>query len=223
MAEEKWTEVDRYLAHALLQPDKDLEGALEASSAAGIPAIQVSPLQGKLLMLLAQMLQSRRILEIGTLAGYSTIWLARGLAKDGRIVTLEADPDHARLARSNFARAGLEATIDLRVGKALVTLPKLAAEGGATFDLCFIDADKKHIPEYFSWSLKLTRPGGLIIVDNVVREGEVVNRSSREPSIEGVRRFLAMAAAEPTVTGTALQTVGVKGYDGFAVLRVNSD
>lgn len=222
MAEEKWAEVDRYLATALLEHDTALEDALAASEAAGIPAIQVSPLQGKLLMLLAQMLEARRILEIGTLAGYSTIWLARGLAKDGRIITLEADPRHAGLARSNFERAGLEKTIALRLGKALATLPEVAAEKEGPFDLCFIDADKKHIPEYFTWALRLARPGGLIVVDNVVRAGEIVDSESREANIEGIRRFLEMAGAEPRVAATALQTVGVKGHDGFALLRVAS-
>jgi predicted O-methyltransferase YrrM len=220
MTEEIWTEVDRYIANALLGSDAALEQALNASSAAGLPAIQVSPAQGKLLMLLAQMVGARRILEIGTLAGYSTIWLARGLAAGGRIITLEADERHAEIARRNFLTAALTDRIELRVGKALKTLPRVAAEGLGPFDLIFVDADKKNIPDYFSWSLTLSRPGSLIIVDNVVRDGELVDRRNTEPNIEGVRRFLQMAGRERRVAGTALQTVGLKGYDGFAILRV---
>lgn len=218
MAQETWTKVDRYLANALLHPDSALEDALKSSSAAGIPDIQVSPTQGKLLMLLCQIQGARSILEVGTLAGYSTIWLARGLPKDGRIITLEADARHAQIAQSNISKAGLGDRVDVRLGRALDTLPKLAGP----FDLFFIDADKKNIPEYFSWALELSRPGSLIIVDNVVREGEIIDPQSSEPSIEGVRRFLEMVAHERRVTGTALQTVGVKGYDGFAILRVRS-
>jgi predicted O-methyltransferase YrrM len=220
MTEEIWAEVDRYLANALLGPDEALEQALRASSAADLPAIQVSPAQGKLLMLLAQILSAERILEIGTLAGYSTIWLARGLARGGRIITLEADERHAEIARGNFIKAALTDRIELRVGKALKTLPRLAAEDLGPFDLVFIDADKKNIPDYFSWSLKLSRPGSLIIVDNVVRAGALIDLGNTEPNIEGVRRFLQKAGRERRVAGTALQTVGLKGYDGFAILRV---
>jgi predicted O-methyltransferase YrrM len=220
MKEAVWERVDGYLSLALHATDPILDAVLEASREAGIPAIQVSPLQGKLLMLLARIQGARSILEIGTLAAYSTIWLARGLAAGGSIVTLEADARHAKIAEANIARAGFGDRVELRLGRALKTLPALAGEGRAPFDLVFIDADKKNIPEYFSWSLKLSRPGALIIVDNVVRDGELVDEENREANIEGVRRFLAMAGREGSVEGTALQTVGVKGYDGFAVLRV---
>jgi predicted O-methyltransferase YrrM len=220
MSQEIWNKVDQYLTSALIRPDRALEDALKASGAAGLPAIHVSPAQGKLLMLLAQIQDARKVLEIGTLAGYSTIWLARGLSKGGSIVTLEADPGHARVARANIAKAGLADRVDLRLGRALDTLPKLAAENLGPFDLFFIDADKKNIPDYFSWSLKLSRPGSLIIVDNVVRDGAVLDRQSSEPSIRGIQRFMEMAGNERRVTGTALQTVGTKGYDGFAILRV---
>jgi predicted O-methyltransferase YrrM len=220
MPEETWTEIDQYLTRTLVRPEDALEHALQASEAAGLPAIHVSPGQGKLLMLLARILDAQRVLEIGTLAGYSTIWLARGLGKHGRIITLEADPKHAKIARDNFAKAGLTDIIDLRLGKALHTLPQLVAAGEKPFDLIFIDADKQHIPEYFSWALKLSRPGTIIVVDNVVRSGAVIETDKMEPNIAGVRRFLEMAGNDQRVSGTALQTVGSKGHDGFALLRV---
>jgi predicted O-methyltransferase YrrM len=220
MTERLWERVDGYLGQALHATDPILDAVLKASSEAGVPPIQVSPLQGKLLMLLARVLGARSILEIGTLAGYSTIWLARGLAAGGSIVTLEADAHHAKIAEANIARAGFQDRVELRFGRALKTLPALAAEARAPFDLVFIDADKKNIPDYFSWSLKLSRPGALIIVDNVVRDGDLVDERNREANIEGVRRFLAMAGEEQRVEGTAVQTVGIKGYDGFAILRV---
>jgi predicted O-methyltransferase YrrM len=215
-----WTEVDRYLADALLPDDPILDDVLRNSAAADIPAIQVSALQGKLLMLLVRLQGARRILEIGTLAGYSTIWLARGMPEGGRIVTLEADLHHAQVARANIARAGFADRVDLRIGRALKTLPTLAAENAGPFDFFFIDADKKHIPEYFDWSLKLSRPGSLIVVDNVVRDGQVIDRANGEANIEGVRRFLNGAGQNTGVEATALQTVGIKGYDGFAIVRV---
>jgi predicted O-methyltransferase YrrM len=220
MTQQIWTDIDHYLAGALLASDKALDDALQACEAAGLPPIQVSPTQGKLLMLLAQIQGARLILEIGTLGGYSTIWLARGLKADGRIVTIEYDRHHAEVARSNIARAGLAGMVDLRAGRALDVLPQVAAEALGPFDIAFIDADKKNIPEYFTWALRLSRPGSLIIVDNVVRDGEVIDRKSNEPGIRGIRRFLEMAGKEPRVTGTALQTVGIKGHDGFAILRV---
>jgi len=217
-----WTKVDRYLANALLPEDLILEEVLKSSEAADIPSIQVSALQGKLLMLLVQAQGARRILEIGTLAGYSTIWLARGLPDGGRIVTLEADAHHAQIAQSNIAKAGYANKVELRLGRALKTLPILANERIGPFDFVFIDADKKHIPEYFDWSLKLSRPGSLIVVDNVVRDGQVVDLANREANIAGVRSFLERVGQDPRVEATAMQTVGMKGHDGFAVVRVKS-
>ena len=220
MSDQLWTDIDHYLASALLPEDPILEEVLKSSEASGIPAIQVSPLQGKLLMLLIQLQGAQRILEIGTLAGYSTIWLARGLPEGGSIVTLEADAHHARIAQANIAKAGFRDRVDLRVGRALKTLPVLAEENSGPFDFFFIDADKKHIPEYFDWSLKLSRPGSLIVVDNVVRDGNVVDAANREPNIEGIRRFLQRAGQDSRVETSALQTVGMKGHDGFAIARV---
>ena len=195
---------------------------MQANEAAGLPNISVSPAMGKLLHLLTRMHRVRSILEIGTLGGYSTIWLARALPADGRLVTLEADPRHAEIARSNIARAGVSHLVDVRLGPAIETLPKLDAEGLAPFDLIFVDADKPSTPEYFGWALQLSRPGSLIIVDNVVRDGAVVDATSRDASVQGMRRFLAMLASEPRVNATAIQTVGSKGYDGFALAIVSS-
>ncbi len=221
--ESLWTSVDRYIADLLSPNDPALEAALKASAAAGLPEIQVAPNQGKLLNMLVRVRGARSVLEIGTLGGYSTIWLARALPKDGRLITLEADPKHAEVARANIARAGLAGIVELRLGPALETLPQIAAENVAPFDLVFIDADKQSIPEYFTWSLKLTRPGSLIIVDNVVRGGAVIEPRSEDPSVQGVRKFLSMLAAETRVTGTAIQTVGSKGYDGLAIALVTGD
>jgi predicted O-methyltransferase YrrM len=220
MDRERWTLVDEYLSRTLVPDDAVLAGALAASDAAGLPAIQVAPNQGRLLQLLARSLGARAILELGTLGGYSTLWLARGLAPGGRVVTLEADPRHAAVAESNFARAGLGDTISLRLGPALETLPKLVAERAGPFDLVFIDADKPSLPDYFEWSLRLSRPGTVIVVDNVVRDGEVADANSADPSVQGVRRMNALIAAEPRVSATAIQTVGSKGYDGFAFVLV---
>ena len=220
MAQEQWTAVDRYLTDLLVPPDPALEVALQASAAAGLPPIQVSPNQGKLLHLLARLQGARAILEIGTLGGYSTIWLARALPAGGRLVTLEADPKHAEVARANLARAGLADVVELRLGRALETLPRLAAEGRGPFDLIFIDADQPGYPDYFAWALKLSRPGSLILADNVVRKGAVVDAASDDPRVQGVRRFNELLAAEPRVTATAIQTVGSKGYDGFALALV---
>ena len=211
-----WEAVDRYISDTLVRPDEALQAALEASDAAGLPAINVSPAHGKLLWLLARLLDAKRILEIGTLGGYSAIWLARGLAPGGRLVTLEAVEKHAAVARKNLERAGIAQAVDVRVGPALATLPKL--EG--PFDLSFIDADKQNNAEYFRWALKLSRPGSVIVVDNVVREGAVVDPRSRDAAVLGVRKLNELVAAEPRVAATAIQTVGVKGYDGFAVALV---
>jgi predicted O-methyltransferase YrrM len=215
-----WADIDSYLSKAVIPPDPVLEHALAAADRAGLPAIQVSPQQGKLLMLLAQMVGAQRILEIGTLAGYSTIWLGRGLPPQGKLITLEADPKHVEVARSNIARANFADFVEVRLGRALDSLLKLAAENDAPFDMFFIDADKKNIPEYFTWCLKLSHPGSVIVVDNVVRDGAVIDPQAQEAGIRGIRRFFEIAAAEPRVTGTALQTVGVKGHDGFAIFRV---
>jgi predicted O-methyltransferase YrrM len=221
MSEKLWAAVDRYIDNVLVAPDAALDAALEASSKAGLPAIAVSPSQGKLLHLMARAQGARRILEIGTLGGYSTIWLARALPEDGRLITLEADRKHAEVARANIARAGLSDIVDLRLGEALTTLPALASEG--PFDLAFIDADKENNASYFSWALKLSRKGSLIIVDNVVRDGEVADKSSRDPSVLGVRRMFDLMAAEPRVSATAIQTVGIKGHDGLAIALVIAD
>lgn len=217
---DQWKAVDRYIADLFVPPDPALDAALETSAAAKLPAINVSPNQGKLLMLVARLMGARRILEIGTLGAYSTIWLARGLAEGGRLVTLEYDPRHAEVARANLARAGLAGVVEVRVGRAIDTLPKLAAEGGGPFDLIFIDADKPSYPDYLAWSLRLARPGTLIVADNVVRDGAVVDPKSADPNVQGVRRFNELLAAEPRVSATVLQTVGGKGYDGFAVALV---
>jgi predicted O-methyltransferase YrrM len=220
--ESTWDSVDRYLSGVVLPPDKALDEALRASDAAGLPAIQVSPLQGKMLYLLALSVVARKILEIGTLGGYSTIWMARALPPEGRLTTLEIDAKHAEVARANVARAGLERLVDLRLGPALETLPRLEREKAGPFDLIFIDADKPSGPDYFAWALKLARPGSLIIVDNVVREGAVADRDNNEAAVVGSRRVMEAMAAEPRVSATVLQMVGVKGYDGMAIARVMS-
>jgi predicted O-methyltransferase YrrM len=222
MSEDQWKAVDGYLSEQLVPRDAALEAALEASAAAGLPAINVSPMHGKLLHLLAKMQRAQRILEIGTLGGYSTIWLARALPADGRLITLEADAKHAGVARANIARAGLDRVVELRLGAALETLPQIAAERQGPFDLIFIDADKQNIPHYFGWALQLSRLSSLIVVDNVVRGGAVMDAASGDASVQGVRRFLDILAAEPRVSATAIQTVGVKGYDGFALALVTA-
>jgi len=217
-----WTAVDKYITDLLVPSDPALEAALQTSSSAGLPSIQVSPVQGKLLHLLARACGARQILEIGTLGGYSTIWLARALPAGGSVITLEADPKHAEISRSNFALAGLSKLIELRLAPALESLPKLAAEGRGPFDLIFIDADKSQMSEYFDWALKLSRAGSLIIADNVVRDGAVLNAASTDADVQGVRRFNERLAAEKRVSATEIQTVGTKGYDGFALVVVNS-
>ncbi len=220
MNQETWTAVDRYLTDLLEPADPVLAAALAASAAAGLPSINVSPNQGKLLQVLAKIQGARNILEIGTLGGYSTIWLARALPAGGRLITLEFDPKHAEVARANLARAGLAGVVQVRVGRALDTLPQLTAEGRGPFDLIFIDADKPSTADYFVWALKLSRRGSLIIVDNVVRKGALVDPASEDPRIQGMRRFFDVLAAEKRVSATALQTVGSKGYDGFALALV---
>lgn len=217
---ELWKEVDRYLSDRLVASDSALEEALAANAAAELPAIDVAPNQGKLLHLLASVAGARRILEIGTLGGYSTIWLARALPKDGRLVTLEANAKHAEVARKNIARAGLSQMVDLRLGAALDTLPQLVKESAGPFDLIFIDADKPNIPDYLTWSLKLSRKGTVIFIDNVIRDGEILDSSSSDASVQGVRRLFDMLHNEPRLQATALQTVGSKGYDGFAMAVV---
>jgi predicted O-methyltransferase YrrM len=217
-----WNAVDQYVSNLLVPPDEVLTAALQASDAAGLPAISVAPNQGKFLMILAQLQGARRILEIGTLGGYSAIWFARALPAGGQLVTLEASAKHAAVARSNIARAGLSDRVDLRVGPALETLPILVRENTAPFDMVFIDADKPNTAAYFEWALKLTRAGGSIVIDNVARKGELINAQSDDPNVQGMRRMIERVAAEPGVTATAIQTVGSKGYDGFLIALVNA-
>jgi predicted O-methyltransferase YrrM len=220
MTQEKWTAVERYLTDQLLPRDPDLDAALEDSARGGLPPINVSPNMGKLLQLLACVQGARSILEIGTLGGYSTIWLARALPIDGHLITVESEPKHAKIAQANIARAGLSDIVELRLGQASDILPQLATEGRGPFDVIFIDADKESNSLYFTWALKLSRLGSLIIVDNVVRNGAVVDAASGDASIQGVRRFIDLLAAEPRVTATAIQTVSSKGYDGFLIALV---
>ena len=220
---EHWTAVDRYITDLLVAPDRDLEAALQTSAEAGLPPINVAPNQGKLLQLLATMQGARKILEIGTLGGYSTIWLARALPADGGLITLEAEPLHAEIARQNIARAGLEKIVEVRLGPALDSLKQLVLEKRGPFDFIFIDADKENYPDYFAWSLKLSRRGTCIIADNVVRNGSVIDPAHEDPRVQGVRRFNELLAADPHVTATTLQTVGSKGYDGFTLAIVMAD
>ncbi len=220
MWSDRWAEVDGYVSGLLAPEDEALEAALRAGVDAGLPEIQVSPPQARLLEILARSIGARTILEFGTLAGYSTIWLARALPEGGRLITLEADPKYAEVARTNIANAGLSDLVELRVGLALDALPGLEAEGAGPFDFVFIDADKIHTPDYFAWALDRTRPGGLIVADNVVRGGTLADAESDEPSIPAQRRFHEMIAADPRVTATTIQTVGGKGYDGFTLALV---
>ena len=222
MSEEKWAAVDKYITDLLVRPDAALDHALRASAEAGLPAISVSSAQGKLLHLLAKAVNARNILEIGTLGGYSTIWLARALPLDGRLITLEIDPKCAEVARKNIAHAGVAKLVELRLGPALDALPRLVAEKRAPFDLIFIDADKSGYPDYLPWALNLSRRGSLIIADNVVRKGAVADAKSSDPLVQGVRRFNELLAVEPRLSTTIIQTVGSKGYDGFAVALVTS-
>ena len=223
MTPEHWTSVDRYITDLFVTPDPALDAALHASTAAGLPPINVAPNQGKLLQLLAKLQGARNILELGTLGGYSTIWLARALPADGKLITLEADPKHAEVARTNIAQAGLAGVVELRVGRAIDTLPLLVSEGRGPFDLVFIDADKPSYPDYLRWALKLSRRGTLIIADNVIRKGAVTDADSKDANVQGARRFNELLAAESRVSATAIQTVGSKGYDGFAFALVTAD
>jgi predicted O-methyltransferase YrrM len=228
MNQDIWTAVDGYISEHLLAPDPALEGAVAASDAAGLPAIAITPNQGKLLELLARVHNAQSILELGTLGGYSTIWLARALPKRGHLITLERDPRYAEVASANLSNAGVADLVEVRVGPALDTLPELHDEGAGPFDLIFIDADKQSYPGYLEWSLKLSRVGTLIIGDNVVRAGAILDSDADDPSFgdggvaAGVRRFYEILAAEPRVTATAIQTVGAKGHDGFALALVTA-
>lgn len=217
-----WHKVDDYFADRLLTdaPDDALAAALRDSDAAGLPRISVSPLAGKLLQLLAQVQGARSILEIGTLGGYSTIWLGRALPADGRLISLEYDPRHAEVALRNIARAGLDKRVEVRVGAALDSLPRLADENPPPFDLVFIDADKANNPHYMEWALRLTSAGSLIVLDNVARGGRVADPDNTDPDVAGTRAALDMMGNHPRLTATAIQTVGTKGYDGFALARV---
>jgi predicted O-methyltransferase YrrM len=220
MGEKVWQAVDTYYGDLFGLSDPVMEDVLAASDAGGLPAIQVSSLQGRLLMMLAQMHNARRILEVGTLGGYSTIWLARGLPPDGRLVTLEFEPRHAKVAQANIAHAGFSSQAEVRLGKAADSLADMIAAGEAPFDLIFIDADKQGYPVYLEASLKLVRPGSIIVADNMVREGAVADGQSRDTSVRGVRQFNEIVARETRLCATAIQTVGEKGYDGFVIARV---
>jgi len=222
MAPKIWTEVDEFIDSTLIGRDSLLEATLAASADEGLPAIAVSPHQGKFLQILARAVGARRILEVGTLGGYSTIWLACALPDGGRLITLEADAHHAHVARENFARAGLDSVIELRFGKAHDTMPEMIAERQPPFDFIFIDADKKRIPSYFDWALQMSRPGTLIVVDNVVRNGALADANSQDEHVIGVRQLHEHIAKDPRVSATTLQTVGGKGYDGFTIAIVNS-
>lgn len=223
MTDQLWTEVDKYLTNLFIPPDAALDNALASSQSEGLQPINVSPLQGKLLYILARSHNAKNILEIGTLGGYSTIWLGRALPANGRLITLEADPKHAEIARANIAHADLSGAVEVRLGRAQDTLPRLVAEHRGPFDLIFIDADKTGYPEYFAWSLKLAQRGTLIIADNVIRKGAVADPASSDANVQGVRRFNEVVAAEKRVTATGMQTVGSKGYDGLTLALVTAD
>jgi predicted O-methyltransferase YrrM len=221
MSQELWTSVDHYIVEKLIPADPVLEQVLKANADAGLPAIDVAPNQGKLLHLLARIQGAKRVLEIGTLGGYSTIWLARALPADGLIVTLEFEAKHAEVALANIKRADVSCSVELRQGPALDSLAKLHAEKTPPFDFIFIDADKQNIPAYLEWSLRLSRPGSILVVDNVIREGAVIDPQSTDARVQGVRRFFEMLNADPRLSATALQTLGSKGYDGFTIALVN--
>jgi len=223
MKQDLWTNVDRYITDLIIRPDGSVTAALETSEREGLPSINIAPNQGKLLQLLVQLRGARRILEIGTLGGYSAIWLARGLEPGGRLITLEANPHHADVARNNIARAGLADLVEVRVGPALETLPKLAVEKQGPFDVVFIDADKPNNRNYFEWGLKLSRRGTLIIVDNVIRGGAVIDSTTTDGNVLGTRQLNEALAHDKRVSATEIQTVGVKGYDGFALALVIAD
>jgi predicted O-methyltransferase YrrM len=223
IGQELWTAVDHYIGEAIVPSDAALDAALLASEKAGLPSIHVAPNQGKFLALLATIRGARRILEIGTLGGYSTIWLARTLPAGGRLITLEADPKHAEVARANVAGAGLAERVEIRLGRALDLLPRLEAERQQAFDFVFIDADKVNIPEYFAWAVKLARRGSVIVVDNVIRKGKVIDPATGDANVDGVRRFNEELSRNQRVNATTVQTVGSKGYDGFTLAIVNAD
>lgn len=220
MSEMQWSAVDNYLCDALVPTDAELDAALQASARAGLPDINVTPNQGRLLQLIARIQGAQRILEIGTLGGYSTIWLARALPAGGSLITLEINPEYAALARKNIERAGLGGMVTVRVGDAVETLRQLADEGQAPFDFVFIDAKKAYNPQYLDGVLKLARPGTVIVCDNVVRGGHVLDGATHDPDVQGVRRYFELAAADSRLSSTAIQTVGSKGWDGFAITRV---
>lgn len=220
MNQEQWTAVDNYIGSLVVPSDSALDAAIEASAKAELPAIAVTPNQGKLLHILARLAKAKTILEIGTLGGYSTIWLARALPPRGRLYTLEINPKHAEVALKNVKRAKLGNMVELRLGPAIDSLKTLAKEKAGPFDLTFIDADKASIPDYFTWSLKLSRSGSLIVVDNVVRKGAIIDAASKDADVQGVRRLNEMLAKEKRVTATTIQTVGSKGYDGITIVMV---
>lgn len=220
MSRNNWAAVDDYIVGSLFEGDPVLDAVLAANHDQGLPAIDVSPAQGKLLSLLARMQGARKILEIGTLGGYSTIWMARALPADGRVVTLELDPHHAAVARSNFERAGVSERVQLRVGPALQLLAALGDEHAGPFDFIFIDADKPNNPHYLSWAMRLSRSGTVIVCDNVIREGAVLDQGGRDPNVEGARAAFSFIGGDKRLDGTAIQTVGAKGYDGFAIAIV---
>jgi predicted O-methyltransferase YrrM len=221
--EKNWVEVERFIAHHLIPADPSLESVAAANAAAGLPAIDVTPNEGKLLHLLARLSGAQRILEIGTLGGYSTIWLARALPEDGQLISLELEPKHAEIAQANLELAGLWRLVEIRVGRALDLLGEMAAEGAGPFDLIFIDADKANNAEYLRWALKFSREGTLIVVDNVVRDGAILDESDPDPDVQGSRQLFEAMAAEPRLVATALQTVGSKGWDGFAIALVTGE
>ncbi|TGP52566.1 O-methyltransferase [bacterium M00.F.Ca.ET.159.01.1.1] len=220
MSSKTWTAVDDYIVSSLFEADPVLDAVLKVNREQGLPAIDVSAAQGKLLSLLVRIRGAKRVLEVGTLGGYSTIWMARGLPADGKVVTLELDPHHAKVARSNFERAGVSGKVDLRVGPALQSLAALVDENAGPFDLIFIDADKPNNPNYLGWAMKLSRPGTVIVCDNVIRDGAVVKKNSGDVNVEGARAAFSFIGGEKRLDGTAIQTVGAKGYDGFAIAVV---
>lgn len=220
MSSKTWTAVDDYIVSSLFQEDPVLDAVLKANRDQGLPAIDVSAAQGKLLSLLVRIRGAKKVLEVGTLGGYSTIWMARGLPADGKVVTLELEPHHAKVARSNFERAGVSGKVDLRIGPALQSLAALVSENADPFDLIFIDADKPNNPNYLDWAMKLSRPGTVIVCDNVIRDGAVVKKNSGDVNVEGARAAFSFIGGEKRLDGTAIQTVGAKGYDGFAIAVV---
>jgi len=223
MTQEMWTAVDEYINAFLVPSDAVLDAALASSAAAGLPTIQVSPPQGKMLHILARLVGARNILEIGTLGGYSTIWMARALPPGGKLLTLEASEKHAEVARGNFARAGLNNSIELRLGKGLDLLPRVSEERRGPFDLIFLDANKSDMAEYFDWAVRLSRPGSVIVADNSISRGRVLDAASEDPDVQGTRRFHERVASDPRVSATEIQTVGAKGWDGFTLIAVLTD